>query len=104
MDSGAEGEGQDGYEDHILLPMSGATFHNGQGKPSQRRTFEMAIGARSDSSLNGMIQRLLRRFGVADRCSQINIKKLKVSLSVKNFKLTPEFPKGRLFDSDSEEQ
>ena len=104
MDSGAEGEGQDGYEDHILLPMSGATYHDGQEKPSVRWAFEMAIGARSDSSLNGMIQRLRGGFGVADGCSQLNIKKFKVSLSLKNFKHTPEFPKGRLFEIDSEEQ
>ena len=94
MDIGTEEEGQDGHEDRILLPtMSGATYHNRQEKQSMRWTFEIAIGARRDNSLNGMIQRLRGEFEVTGRCSQLNIKKFKVSLSVKN-----------RFEIDSEEQ
>ena len=67
-------------------------------------TFEMAIGAISDQTLRGFLQRLRGRFGIAERCLELTIRKFKVSLSTKDFKVTPEFPKGRLFEIDCEEQ
>ena len=67
-------------------------------------TFEMAIGAISDQTLRGFLQRLRGRFGIAERCLELTIRKFKVSLSTKDFKVTPEFPKGRFFEIDCEEQ
>ena len=56
------------------------------------RTFEMAIGAISDQKLHGFLQRLRGGFGIAGRCPELTIRKFKVSLSTKDFKVTPESP------------
>ena len=90
--------------DRMSLPVTAAIYQNGVEKPAMRWTFEMAIGAISDQKLNGFFQRLRGGFGIADRCSELTIRKFKVSLSTKDFKVTPEFPKGRLFEIDCEEQ
>ena len=87
--------------DRMLLP---AIYQNGVEKPAMCWTFEMAIGAISDQTLRGFLQRLRGRFGIAERCLELTIRKFKVSLSTKDFKVTPEFPKGRLFEIDCEEQ
>ena len=64
----------------------------------------MAVGAISDQKLHGFLQRLRGGFGIAERCPELTIRKFKVSLSTKDFKVTPEFPKERLFEIDCEEQ
>ena len=48
-----------------------------------RWTFEMAIGAISDHKLHGFLRRLRGGFGIAERCSELTIRKFKVSLKTK---------------------
>ena len=96
--------GMDGVEDQdgVLLLVIAAIYRNGVEKPAMRWTFEMALGARSDRNLRLFKQRLRGGFGIADRCSELNIKKFKVSLSIKDFNATAEFPKGGLYEKKLE--
>ena len=73
--------------DCMLLPVTAAIYQNGVEaveKSVLRWTFEMAIGAISDQKLHGFLQRLRGWFGIAERCSELTIRKFQVSLSTKD--------------------
>ena len=92
------------HVDRILLPVTAAIYQNGMEKPAMRWSFEIEVGALSDKDLHRFIERLKRGFGIANGCTELKIQKFKVSLSIKDFTSSPEFPKGRLFEVDSQEQ
>jgi hypothetical protein len=92
------------HADRILLPVTAAIYQNGMEKPAMRWSFEIEVGALSDKDLHVFIERLKRGFGIANRCTELKIQKFKVSLSIKDFTSLPEFPKGRLFEVDCQEQ
>ena len=80
----------DGNVDRMLLPVTATIYQNGVEKPAMRWTFQMVIGAISDQTLHGFLQRLRGGFGIAERCSELTIRKFKVSLSTKDASI----PKG----------
>ena len=69
-----------------------------------RWSFEMGIGVESDKKLFDFVTRLRERFGIGDRCSQSKILKYKIAIGMKDFQVTANCPKGRLFEIDSQEQ
>ena len=50
------------------------------------------------------IFRVREGFGIVDQCSQLNIARFRVTISVKDFQVTANCPKGRVFAIDSQEQ
>ena len=64
----------------------------------------MGIGGESDKILFDFIFRVREEFGIADRCSQLKIARFRVTISVKEFQVTVNCPKGRVFEIDSQEQ
>ena len=92
------------FPDCILLPVTAAIYHNGEEKPAMRWSFEMGIGGESDKELFDFVTRLREGFGISDRCSQLKILKYKIAISMKDFQVTANCPKGRLFEIDSQEQ
>ena len=42
--------------------------------------------------------------GIGDRCRQLKILKYKIAISMKDFQVTANCPKGRLFEIDSQKQ
>ena len=50
------------------------------------------------------IFRVREGFGFADQCSQLNIARFRVTISVKDFQVTANCPKDRVFEIDSQEQ
>ena len=71
--------------DRMLMPVTVAIYQNGMEKAAMRWTFEMAIGAISDQKLHGFLQRLSEGFAIAERCSELTIRKFKVSLSIMGY-------------------
>ncbi|KAK2547598.1 hypothetical protein P5673_032377 [Acropora cervicornis] len=92
------------FPDRILLPVTAAIYHNGEEKPAMRWSFEMGIGGESDKELFDFVTRLREGSGISDRCSQLKILKYKIAISMKDFQVTANCPKGRLFEIDSQEQ
>jgi len=86
------------FPDRILLPVTAAIYHNSEEKPAMRWSFEMGIG---DKELFDFVTRLREGFGIADRYSQLKILKYKIAISMKDFQVTANCPKGRLFEIDS---
>ena len=64
----------------------------------------MEIGGESDKELFDFVTRLREGFGIGDRCSPLKILKYKIATSMKDFQVTANCPKGRLFEIDSQEQ
>ena len=92
------------FADRVLLPVTAAIYRNGEEKPAMRWSLEMGIGGESDKNLFDLIFRVREGFGIADRCSQLQIAKFRVRISVKDFQVTANCPKGRVFEIDSQEQ
>ena len=92
------------FPDRIPLPVTAAIYHNGEEKPAMRWSFEMGIGGESDKELFDFVTRLREGFGIGDGCSQLKILKYKIAISMKDFQVTANCPKGRLFEIDSQEQ
>ena len=84
------------FADRVVLPVTAA----------MRWSFEMGIGDESDKALFDFIVRVREGFGIADRCicSQLRIARFRVTISVKEFQVTANCPKGRLFEIDSQER
>ena len=92
------------FADHVLLPVTVAIYRNGEEKPAMRWSIEMGIGGENDKILFDFIFRVREGFGIADRCSQLKIARFRVTISVKDFQVTANCPKGRVFEIDSQEQ
>lgn len=92
------------FADRVLLPVTAAIYQNGKEKPAMHWSLEMGIGGESDKILFDFIFRVREGFGIADRCSQLKIARFRVTISVKDFQVTANCPKGRVFEIDSQEQ
>ena len=89
-----------------IVPITGAIYHNGQEKPTERWSLELGLNLSEDKILSAVLKRLREKgYGIKDKCTALNITKFKLQASAKNF--TPifsEWPKGRIFSIDSQEQ
>ena len=89
------------FADRVVLPVTAAIYRNGEEKPETHWPFQTGIGGKSDKMLFGSIFRGREGFGIADRCSQLSIARFRVTISVKDFQVTANCPKGRVFEIDS---
>lgn len=82
-----------------------ASYSNGQEKPSSRWSFEIGLNLTVDKFLSTVLKRLEKGYGIKDKCAALNITKFKLQASAKDFTpILPEWPKGRIFCIDSQEQ
>ena len=86
----------------VTVAATGLIYKNGQSVPSDNWSFEMAIKA--DESLLTVTVRLKNGFGILERCRDLAIKNYRVRISNKDTKTSAEFPRGRLYSTDTEEQ
>ena len=98
-------EGVTARETVTIVPVTGAIYHNGQEKPTERWTFEVGLHLSEDKHFATVVRRLEKGYGIKDKCAALNITKFKLHVSAKDFtpKL-PDWPKGRIFSVDSQEQ
>ena len=92
-------------EPTTIVPVTAAIYHNGQEKPTERWSLELGLTLSEDKHLSTIIKRLEKGYGVKNKTSALGIRKFNIQLSVKDFtpKL-PEWPKGRIFAIDCQEQ
>ena len=64
--------GDRSFTDHVVLPVTGAIYRNGEEKPALCWSFEKGIRGESDKTFDFMF-RVREGFGIADRCSQLNM-------------------------------
>ena len=92
-------------ESITVVPVTGAIYHNGQEKPTERWSFELGLNVSEDKILSTVLKRLEKGYGIKDKCAALNITKFKLQASAKDFTpILPEWPKGRIFSIDSQEQ
>ena len=56
-----------------LVPVTGAIYHNGLEKPTERWSFELGLNLSEDKLLYTFLQRLEKGYGIKDRCAALNI-------------------------------
>ena len=89
----------------LLYQLTCAIYHNGKEKPNERWCFELGISVAADANVSKVLKRLHLGFGIKEKSEFLNIAKFKVKLLSKDFKpCLPEWPKGRIFSIDSQEQ
>ena len=87
------------------VPVTGAIYHNGQEKPTERWSFELGLKLSEDKILSTVLKGLEKGYGKKEKCAALNISKFKLEASPKDFTLIlPEWPKGRIFSINSQEQ
>ena len=89
-----------------LVPVTGAIYHNGLEKPTERWSFELGLNLSEDKLLYTFLQRLEKGYEWHQgQMRRFEYCKFKLQVSAKDFtpKL-PEWPKGRIFSIDSQEQ
>ena len=63
------------------------------------------IGDRDFAPIVNRLNRLQKELGIKEKCALLNIVKYKIQLSSKDFQpKLPEWPKGRIFQIDTQEQ
>ncbi|PFX33231.1 hypothetical protein AWC38_SpisGene1947 [Stylophora pistillata] len=92
------------FADRVVLPVTAAIYINGDEKPAMRWSFVLGIGGESDKALFNFIVQVEEGFGIADPCSQLSIARFRVTISVKEFQVTTNCPKSRVFEIDSQKQ
>ena len=88
-----------------IVPVTGAIYHNGQEKPTERWSFELGLNLSEDKIFSTVLKRLEKGYGIKEKCTALNISKFKLEASAKDF--TPillEWPKGRILSINSLEQ
>ena len=105
MAESATRETSETRETTTIVPVTGAIYSNGQEKPSSRWSFEIGLNLTEDKFLSTVLKRLEKGYGIKDKCAALNITKFKLQASAKDFTpILPEWPKGRIFCIDSQEQ
>ena len=88
-----------------IVPVTGAIYHNGQEKPTERWSIELGLNLFEDKILSTVLKLLEKGYGIKDKCTALNSTKFKLQASAKDFTpILPEWPKGRIFSIDSQEQ
>lgn len=93
------------FDSIILVPVTAAIYHNAEEKPTERWCFEIGLSVEADKLRFSLLKRLEKGFGIKEKCLSLKITKFRLELSAKDFtpKL-PEWPKGRIFSVDTQEQ
>ena len=105
MAESATRETSETRETATIVPVTGAIYSNGQEKPSSRWSFEIGLNLTVDKFLSTVLKRLEKGYGIKFKCAALNITKFKLQASAKDFTpILPEWPKGRIFCIDSQEQ
>ena len=91
------------FADRDVLSATAAIYRHSEEKPAIRWSFELGIGGKSDKMFV-FIFRGREGFGITDWCSQLDIARFGVTISVEEFQVTPNCPRGRVFEVDSQEQ
>jgi hypothetical protein len=89
-----------------LVPVTGAIYHNGLEKPTERWSFELGLNLSEDKLLYTFLQRLEKGYAWNQgQMRRFEYCKFKLQVSAKDFtSKLPEWPKGRIFSIDSQEQ
>ena len=51
----------------IVVPVTGAIYHNGQEKPTERWSFELGLNLSEDKILSTVLKRLEKGYGIKDK-------------------------------------
>ena len=102
---GIQAQSADISDTTVIVPVTGAIYHNGNEKPTERWCFELGMRTVSGKDFTSVLSRLQKGFGIKEKCAMLKIVKFKIQLSSKDFRpKLPEWPKGRIFQIDTQEQ
>ena len=102
---GIQAQSADISDTTVIVPVTGAVYHNGNEKPTGRWCLELGMRTVSDEDFMSVLSRLQTGFSIKEKCAMLNIFKFKIQPSSKDFRpKLPEWPKGQIFQIDTQEQ
>lgn len=88
----------------ILHEATAAVYKSGADKPSTRWSFFFKYDSDDQETFSDVITRLKTTTGIKERADEVGIFGFKIKLNIRRNEAEPEFPKGRVFAIDTEEQ
>ena len=85
------------------ISVTGCLNKLGEEKPISKWSFR-AKSPNPNTPLSEFIQKIQTNHGIGDRCQEVGITSYKIKLSYKYMKPEQEWPKGRLFSIDTQEE
>ena len=90
---GIQAQSADISDTTVIVPVTGAIYHDGNEKPTERWCFELGMRTVSDKDFTSVLSRLQRGFGIKEKCAMLKMVKFKIQLSSKDFRpKLPEWP------------
>lgn len=84
---GIQAQSADISDTTVIVPVTGAIYHNGNEKPTERWCFELGMRTVSNKDFTSVLSRLQKGFGIKEKCAMLKIVKFKIQLSSKDFRL-----------------
>ena len=56
-----------------IVPVTGAIYHNGQEKPTERSSFELGLNSSEDKILSTVLRRLEKGYVIKDKCTALSL-------------------------------
>ena len=76
---GIQAQSADISDTTVIVPVTGAIYHNGNEKPTERWCFELGMRTVSDKDFTSVLSRLQKGFNIKEKCA-----KFKIQLSSKD--------------------
>ena len=91
----------------LVVPATGLIYklnEDGTVKTSPSINWSFELTLKDDETITEFINRVKDGYGIRERCHEIGVKSFTTKLAVKDPKPSQEFPKGRVFSIDTNEQ
>lgn len=88
----------------MLHEVTAAIYKNGNDKACSRWSFFFRMDLNDPPTLSDTITRLKGTSGLHERAEELGVRSYKVRLSIKRNEPEPDFPKGRIFSMDTQDQ
>lgn len=88
----------------LLLEVTGAIYKLQQDLPVAKWSFIISAQLLESEALSSVLQNMRRNQGISDRVKELGMQNFRVKLQHRKLTPDPDFPKGRVFAVDSQDQ
>ena len=88
----------------LLLNITGAIYKLGEDRPISRWSFIVSGQSLENTPISSIKQNIRKNHGIEDRVKELGIKDFRIKLQHRKLTPDPEFPKGRVYAIDSQDQ
>ena len=87
-----------------VIPVTCAIYTEEDQKPLSKWSIETKLSLKQDKVMPTFLKKITSSFALIDRCKSVNIQHFSVKICNRCPNPTPDFPKGRTFSVDTQDQ